>query len=132
MASLLGRVAGNLASPAGALKRAQKLIEEGNRAEAFPLLARAANAGIAEAEFLVARCYLDAAGVPPSAAEAARWLERAAGRGYVAAQSLLAALYLHGVAPSPSGGVEPVQAAAMFANRNESSPISNARPTGRG
>ena len=88
MAGLFAKVAGWM-SPASGLRRAQKLIEDGNRAEAFPLLAKAANAGSAEAEYLVGRAYLEAGGVPPSPVEAVRWLERAANHGYVAAQSLV-------------------------------------------
>ena len=42
---------------------------EGRRARAFPLLRPRRQAGIAEAEFLVARCYLEGAGVPLSAVE---------------------------------------------------------------
>ncbi len=106
--ALLQRFGDSMASPAAALRRAQKRIEAGDRTEAFPLLARAARAGIAEAEFLVGRAYLDGAGVPPSATEAARWLERAAERGYVEAQTLIAAIYLHGVAsrrPAPGEAV---------------------------
>ena len=112
MAGLIGRLAG-LGSAGGAFKRARRLIEAGKRAEAFPLLAKAAQSGIAEAEYLVGRAYLEAAGVPPSAQEAARWLEKAAERGYVDAQSLLGALYVHGV----SGAAEQAAPAgpALFA-----------------
>jgi len=81
MIGLVDRLAGGF-SPSAALRRAQRLIEEGKRAEAMPLLARAANARIAEAEYLVGRAYLEAGGVPPSPVEAARWLERAAQQGY--------------------------------------------------
>ena len=70
-----------LASPAAALRRAVPLIEQARFAAAFPLLTRAAKAGIADAEYRVARCYLEGAGVPPSRTEGARWLERAAGHG---------------------------------------------------
>jgi TPR repeat protein len=85
-------------SPAAALRRAVRLSEEGKAAEAFPLLARAAKAGNAEAEYRVARCYLEGSGVPASRAEGARWLERAAGRGHIEAQTLLAALCVNGLA----------------------------------
>src|SRR4051794_25670903 len=99
---------GWLGSSSGALKRALRLIEEGKRAEAFPLLARAAEAKRPEAEFQVARCYLEGAGVPPSVVEGARWLERAAAQGFVEAQSMLAALYVHGI----PGSAAPMAASA--------------------
>src|SRR5438552_15460045 len=95
---LVDRLIG-LASPAAALRRAIRLNERGRAADAFPLLTRSARAGIAEAEYLVARSYLEGAGVPPSRAEGARWLERAAAHGYVEAQSLLGALCVHGLVP---------------------------------
>src|SRR5438445_6622185 len=87
-----------LASPAAALGRAIRLIEQDGFAAAFPLLSRAAKAGIPDAEYRVARCYLEGAGVPPSRTEGARWLERAATHGYVEAQALLGALCVHGLA----------------------------------
>ncbi|MBX9823644.1 MAG: SEL1-like repeat protein [Xanthobacteraceae bacterium] len=93
-----------LASPAAALSRAVQLIEQQQFAAAFPLLTRAAKAGIPDAEYRVARCYLEGAGVPPSRAEGAWWLERAASHGCVEAQSLLAALYVHGLAGATNGG----------------------------
>ena len=87
-------------SPAAALRRAVRLIEQGNAKQAFPLLTRAARAGIAEAEYRVGRCYLEGAGVPPSRTEGARWLERAANQGYVEAQAQLATLAIHGLTAS--------------------------------
>ena len=56
-------------SPSGALRRAIELSEQGKALEAFPLFARAAKAGLPEAEYRVARCYLEGVGVPPSRAE---------------------------------------------------------------
>src|ERR1700740_3350334 len=84
-------------SPTAALRRAVRLAEQGDVKNAFPLLTRAARAGIAEAEYRVGRCYLEGAGVPPSRPEAARWLERAANQGYVDAQANLAMLAIHGL-----------------------------------
>ncbi len=55
-----------LGSPAATLRRAVRLSEEGKAAEAFPLLARVAKMGNAEAEYRVARCYLEGSGVPAS------------------------------------------------------------------
>ena len=100
----------------GSLKRARRLIEEGKRAEAFPLLAKAAEAKLPEAEFQVARCYLEGAGVPPSAVEGARWLERAASQGYVDAQSMLAALYIHGI-PGSAAPTAASRASELSASR---------------
>ena len=97
MVGLINRLSGWIASPAGKLRAARKLIAANTRAEAFPLLAQAAQAGVVDAEFEVARAYLEGAGVPPSAAEAARWLERAAQKDHTEAQSLLAALYIRGI-----------------------------------
>ena len=74
-----------------------RLTEQGDVKQAFPLLTRAARAGIAEAEYRVGRCYLEGAGVPPSRTEGARWLERAANQGYVEAQAQLATLAIHGL-----------------------------------
>jgi hypothetical protein len=53
----IGRLFG-LASPAAALRRAIRLAARSRAAEAFPLLSRSAKAGIAEAEYRVARSYL--------------------------------------------------------------------------
>src|SRR5262245_29633682 len=85
-------------SPASALRRGVRLSEEGKAQEAFQLLARAAKAGLPEAEYRVARCYLEGIGAPPSRSEGARWLERAAAHGYINAQTLPAALSVHGLA----------------------------------
>ena len=83
-------------SPDAALKRAQGLSERGEADRAFALFARAARAGLPEAELRVGRLYLEGSGVPRSQTEGMRWLERAASHGLVEAQSLLATLYMHG------------------------------------
>ena len=63
--SFVDRLIGRLASPATALRRAVRLGEEGEAAEAFPLLTRSPRrAGIPDAEYRVARCYLEGSGVP--------------------------------------------------------------------
>src|ERR1700758_2525700 len=90
-------------SPQAALKRGVRLAEQGQTKRAFPLLVRAAAAGIAEAEFRLGRCYLEGVGVPPSRTQGARWLERAANQGYVEAQVLLATLFVHGLATDNTG-----------------------------
>src|SRR5436190_14856689 len=97
--AILDRLTGR-ANPAAALRRAIQLSDSGKPAEAFPLMAVAARAGITDAEYRVARCYLEGAGVPPSRSEGARWLRRAAGHGSVDAQALLAAVYVAGLAPA--------------------------------
>ena len=93
-----------LASPAAALRRAIRLSEQGRLADAFPLFSRAAKAGLAEAEYRVARCYLEGTGVPQSRAEGARWLTLSATHGWVEAQSLLSALCIHGMANTDTSG----------------------------
>jgi hypothetical protein len=90
-------------SPAAALSRAMRLFTEENFAAAFPLLSRAAKAGIPEAEYRIARCYLEGAGVPASRAEATRWLKCASEHDYAEAQALLAALYVRGLARGTNG-----------------------------
>src|ERR1700722_2136886 len=107
-------------SPAAALRRGLKLTEQGDLKQAFPLLTRAARAGIAEAEHRVGRCYLEGAGVPASRTEGARWLERAANQGYVEAQAQLATLSIHGLLNgigSDAGG-----AAKLFASNTAAEP----------
>src|SRR5271169_5102875 len=99
---VLDRLIG-LASPEAALRRAVRLTEQGKVAAAFPLLTRSAKAGFAEAEYRVARCYLEGAGVPASRLEGARWLQRAASQGHVEAQTLLGTLCVHGLAGDTGG-----------------------------
>src|SRR4029077_13895167 len=90
-------------SAAACLRRGVQLIEQKRFAAAFPLLTRAAKAGIPEAEYRVARSYLEGAGVPQSLTEGARWLERAAAHGFVEAQTVLAPLCLRGMAGTNKG-----------------------------
>jgi TPR repeat protein len=109
-----------LVSPAVAFRRATSLRESGRIAEAFPLLARAANAGMAEAEFALAQSYLQGSGVPASRPEGLRWLKRAAAHGNVDAQALLSSLYLQGLA----GGAdkEDVASSELFAGEEKTAP----------
>ena len=86
----------SLLSASAALRRAIKLHKQSRTAQAFTLFARAASAGIAEAEYRVGRCYLEGSGVPVSLTESVRWLARAAAQDHVEAQWLLAALHIHG------------------------------------
>ena len=64
MSGLIGAVSGWLGSATGKLKAGKKLLAADKPAEAFPLLAQAAQSGLPEAEFLVARAYLEGRGVP--------------------------------------------------------------------
>ena len=117
----LDRIIG-LASPAASLRQAIRLSERGRAAEAFPLLARAAKAGIVDAEYRVARCYLEGSGVPPSRTEATRWLKRAAQQGCVEAQVALSAMCLQGLAvdASPDAGIG--KAEHLFASDTPADP----------
>src|ERR1700680_3914563 len=99
---VLDRLIG-LASPEAALRRAVRLSEQGKVAEAVPLLTRSAKAGIADAEYRIACCYLEGTGVPASRIEGARWLQRAAGRGHVEAQTLLGGVCVPGLACDVNG-----------------------------
>ncbi|HET8995171.1 MAG TPA: tetratricopeptide repeat protein, partial [Acetobacteraceae bacterium] len=108
-------------SPKAALRHGMRLSEKGAVKRAFPLLSRAAQAGLAEAEYRVGRCYLEGAGVPVSRSEGARWLERAAGHGFVEAQALLATLYLHGLAAEAAGS-DPGSAANLFTSNTSANP----------
>ncbi|MBZ9800033.1 SEL1-like repeat protein [Mesorhizobium sp. ES1-4] len=101
--TILDRLTG-FVSPAVALRRAIQLSDSGRLAEAFPLMATAARAGIADAEYRVARCYLEGSCVPPSRMEGTHWLRRAADHGNRDAQALLAALYVSGLATAETEG----------------------------
>ena len=110
------------ASPAASLRRAIQLSERGRAAEAFPLLARAAKAGIVDAEYRVARCYLEGSGVPPSRAEAISWLNRAATHGCVEAQVLLGAMCLQGLAAQADAGSMTGRAALFAGDTSTAAP----------
>ena len=95
-----------------------RLAEQKNFKRAFPLLARAARARIAEAEYRLGRSYLEGAGVPPSRTEGARWLERAAAQGYVEAQAQLATLAIHGLVTQS----EDASSTRLFASQEATAP----------
>ena len=101
--SVFARVTG-LFGARDPIERAARMVAKGDRAGSFALLARLAKAGNVEAQYRIGRCYLEAAGVPPSAAEAALWLGRAAEAGHVEAQARLAALCMQGLAPGQTEG----------------------------
>src|SRR5690242_385582 len=105
-------------TPAAALRRASRLAEQKDFKRAFPLLARAAQAGIAEAEYRLGRCYLEGGGVPPSRTEGARWLERAANQGFVEAQAQLATLAIHGLVAQSDDG----PSTRLFASQEATAP----------
>ena len=119
--ALLDRLMASM-SPAAALRRAVELAELGDVKQAFPLLTRAARAGIAEAEYRVGRCYLEGAGVPPSRVEGVRWLERAANQGYVEAQAQLATLCSMAWPRSTPCRNGRTSAASLFATNEASEP----------
>ena len=85
-------------SPAAAYRRGLRFSREGDDARAFDNFVRAARAGLAEAQYRVARCYLEGLAVPRSRTHGLHWLSNAATHGSVAAQLLLAVLYLNGQA----------------------------------
>ncbi len=117
--------------PTLALRRAVQLADSGKTAEAFPLMAIAARAGIPEAEYRVARCYLEGSGVPPSRSEGARWLRRAADHGSADAQALLAALFVAGLAVDENG-VEDKGSQRLFEQESSPAPdFSTALPFAR-
>ena len=103
--SLFRRLAA-LASPRAQLTEALRLLEAGKGKRALALLARAAEAGLAEAQYRLGRLYLENKVVPFSPVEAARWLIQASEQGHAEAQVTLATLYLQGLAPktAPKAG----------------------------
>ena len=119
--SVVDRIIG-FASPAASLRRAIRLGERERGTEAFPLLEYAAKAGIADAEYRVARCYLEGSGVPPSRAEATRWLKLAATHRCTEAQVLLSVLYIQGWAVEASSDPATSGAERLFAADTPSGP----------
>ena len=104
-------------STAGALRRGMSLLENGDAKRAFPLIARAAQAGLKEAEYRLARCYLEAVGVPPSRPNGVRWLEKAAIQGHIEAQVVLATMCLHGMAEGFAAG-----GGSLFGDNTQAAP----------
>jgi uncharacterized protein len=113
--SLLDQLIGRL-SPAFALRRGIRLLDQGKPREAFPLLSRAAHAGIPEGAYRVGCCYMTQTGIPGSRPATLQWLMRAANSGHVEAQTLLAKLYVSGHLPANSApGTLPEAAVFDFA-----------------
>ncbi len=86
------------------VRRGAALMAAGKSRSAFRHYARAGCVGFADAEYRIARCYIEGAGVPSSRREGVRWLLRASEHGHVEAQALLAAIYIDG-APLDSASV---------------------------
>ncbi|WP_297492231.1 tetratricopeptide repeat protein [Acidocella sp.] len=84
-------------SPAAALARAEALLAVGEMARAVKLLGVAADAGLAEAQYLLGLRYMLGEGVAPSPEQAGLWFHRAAMDGHAGAQVKLAALHLAGL-----------------------------------
>ena len=121
-AGLLDRVAG--LTPATALRRGIRFFDKGKAERGFALLARAARAGVTEAQYRIGRCYLQGSGVPASRAEAARWLEIAATSDHVEAQGLLATLLIDGVSTPSSRAARPGErgAGSLFSGDEPAEP----------
>ena len=85
---------GVMVSPTVRLRRAARLDQAGQSAQAFALLAPLAKRGLPEAQLRVAHAYLEGRGVPVSRVDAVRWCERAARGGSMEAQTLIASLLL--------------------------------------
>jgi TPR repeat protein len=119
--SLLDRVV-SLLSASAALRRAIRLNKQSRMAQAFTLFARAAGAGIAEAEYRVGRCYLEGLGVPVSLTESVRWLARAAAQDHVEAQWWLAVLHIHGTSGDRQTIAAESAVASLFSARQPLEP----------
>jgi len=70
--------------------------EARDNVEAEKWLRKAADRGLAEAQHLLARCYLDGIGVPQDDQEGLRWLNKSVEQGSAEAQYFLAHLYMSG------------------------------------
>jgi TPR repeat protein/tetratricopeptide (TPR) repeat protein len=84
------------------VRRGAALMAAGKSRSALRHYARAGRSGFAEAEYRIARCYIEGAGAPRSRREGLCWLLRAAHHGHVEAQALLAAIYLDGPPSEPT------------------------------
>src|ERR1700693_5562470 len=100
LAKQLDRVAA--LSPKYARARAEHI--SGTAPErALALFVAAADAGDAEAAFIVGDHYLEGKGTLRRSSEAARWYYRAAEAGHAGAQCRLAQLYLFGLSKAAAG-----------------------------
>lgn len=86
-----------LGDPEARLTYGLHLAKAGRHPRAATQFMRAAQAGLAAAEYQLARCYLLGLGLPASLEGALPWLSRAATKGDVGAQTQLASLALQGI-----------------------------------
>lgn len=82
---------------AGPFEQGLKAYERERYSRALRYLSEAAEAGEAEAQFLVGRMYLDGQGTDPDPQEAVVWLEQAAANEHREAAQLLAKIYGSGL-----------------------------------
>lgn len=101
----LNRLRALLGSSKARFALGEALASHDSHAAAFPFFARAAAAGLRQAQYRLGRSYLLGLGVPPSIGEALRWLRRSAEAGETAAQTQLAALALQGVSDDGAAGL---------------------------
>lgn len=99
--------------PAGQLLLADLLQRSGSEAEALQLLRKAADQGLAEADYRIGQAYLTGQGADADPAEAIRFFERAAQNNHVQAQLQLADLY------SRSEGADQTKARAWLTRAAE-------------
>lgn len=99
--------------PAGQLLLADLLQRSGSEAEALQLLRKAADQGLAEADYRIGQAYLNGQGADADPAEAIRFFERAAQKDHVQAQLQLAELY------SRSKGADQTKARAWLTRAAE-------------
>jgi hypothetical protein len=94
-----------LGSSTACFALADSLASRDAHTVAFPYFAKAARAGLRQAQYRLGRSYLLGLGVPPSIGEALRWLRRAADSEDTAAQTQLAALALQGISDTGNAGL---------------------------
>ncbi|WP_428485136.1 tetratricopeptide repeat protein [Rhodopila sp.] len=102
---ILNRSLAFLGRPAARFAYGDALASRNDHWAAFPQFARAARAGLRQAQFRLGECYLVGLGVPASSQEAIRWLTKAAEAGETAAQTQLASLALQGITDRNANGL---------------------------
>ena len=98
--------------------------EHSPAAQALAALRASAEAGDAEAQFILGGMYVTGVGVPQDAAEAVAWYRRAAEQGYARAQYNLGAMYDQGVGV-PQDAAEAVAWYRRAAEQGDASAQSN-------
>jgi hypothetical protein len=101
----LNRLRAAIGSSTARFALADALASSDAHTAAFPHFAKAAQAGLRQAQYRLGRAYLLGLGVPPSIGEALRWLRRAAQAGDTQAQTQLAALALQGASDNGAAGL---------------------------